>query len=188
MRFLNYLIPYTPFLVYFLCFLLNWYFEWEITGSLAGTLLTLLLAGGCFYSGLKRQSLGTKRLVNKWLGLLLLNYLFGPVGKDWNVESHFRSGSHLYFVQTNNLAGATSGVDARISVMDGHFLLHNKRTLKNAYNYNTAEFIQNDDKLVVKLGRTYEVGNDDYPPHLCFELSPEQATETDCALITTPLN
>ncbi|WP_337842862.1 hypothetical protein [Rheinheimera sp.] len=186
MRFFNYLIPYIPFLVYFLCFLLNWYFEWEITGALAGTLLTLLLAGGCFYLGLKRTSPNRMHLAQTLISLMFLNYLFGPVGKDWNVYSHFRSGSQLYFVQTNNMSGALSGASAMIRVMDGHFILHNKRTLKDAYHYNTAEFIQKDDKLIVKLGRTYEVGNDDYPPHLCFELSPEQATETDCSHINTP--
>ncbi len=188
MRVLNHLIPYVPFLVYFVFFLLNWYFEWEITGALAGTLLALLLAGGCFYYGLKRTSPNRMHLAQTLIALMFLNYLFGPVGKDWNVYSHFRLDSQLYFVQTNNLAGATSGVDAKISVMDGHFILHNKRVLKIAYNYDTAEFIQKDTKLIVKLGRTYEVGNDDYPPHLCFELSPEQSLETDCSPTNTPLN
>ncbi len=188
MKVLNYLIIPVPFLVYFIFFLFNWYFEWEITGGLAGTIVTLLFAGGCFYIGLKRASSDTKLLIYIWPFLMFLNYLFGPVGTDWNVYSHFRSGSNLYFVQTSNLAGATSGVTAKINVMEGHFIVHNKRPLKVAYNYDTAEFIQKDAKLVVKLGRTYMVESKDYPPHLCFELSPEQALETDCSPTNTPLN
>lgn len=185
MRILNILIISIPFLIYFILFLLTWRFEWEITGGLVGTVVTLILSGGCFYYGLRRQSSDKKRLLYRWSFLMLVNYIVGPVGADWNVHSYFRSGPNPYVVQTNNFAGATSGVTTKISVLEGHILLQNKRQLRSVYNYDTAEFVQKENKLFVMLGRSYVVVSKKYPPNKCFELSDEQAQEVDCNVIKT---
>lgn len=183
MRILNLLIISIPFVVYFVLFLLAVYFEWEITGGITGTILTLILSGSCFYYGLVRQSLGKKRLLYRWSVLMLVNYIVGPIGADWNVYSYIRSGPHMYLVQTSNFAGATSGVTAKISVLQGNILLHNKQTLRSVYNYDTAQFIQQDNRLFVILGRTYMVVSKEYPPNVCFELFVDKAPEVDCGVI-----
>lgn len=175
-------ILYLPFYVFLFFVFMGWSFEWEITGDITGSLIMFLFASTCFYNGLKRHFAERKTILFRYLFLMCCYYLLGPVGADFDMAAYLRSGDHLYFVETNNLAGATSGVTSHISVLKGQVLLSNGRHLRAVYNYNTAQFFEQNDKVLLKLGRTYMTG-DEYPEYSCFELNPTEAKELSCELI-----
>ncbi len=172
-------ILYLPFYLFLFFVFMGWSFEWEVTGGIIGSFVMFLFASACFYKGLKQRFADSKIIFFRYLLLSFCYYLLGPVGSDFDMAAYQRSGQYLYFVETNNLAGATSGVTAHISVLEGQILLHNGLHLRAVYNYNTAQFFEQDGKVLLKLGRTY-MASDKYPQHSCFELSPKDAKELSC--------
>ncbi len=178
-KFATHLLLYLPFYLVLFFILMGWSFEWEITGGILGSLVMFLFASACFYKGLKQRFTDSRTIFFRYLLLSFCYYLLGPVGADFDMAAYQRSGKYLYFVETNNLAGATSGVTAHISVLKGQILLSHGVHLKAVYNYNTAQFSEQGDKVLLKLGRTY-MTSENYPAYSCFELSPTEAKELSC--------
>lgn len=178
-KLVTHFILYLPFYVLAIFISMGWSFEWEIAGGIVGSSIVTLFASICFYVGLKRKFIQRKKVFLNFSLYIFIYYLVGPIGADFDIAAFHRSGQALYFVETNNLAGATSGVTAHVIVFEGKILLRNGRYLGPVYNYNTAQFFQQNGVVTLKMGRTY-MASDEYPDFACFELSPVELKELSC--------
>lgn len=174
----THLILYFPFYLWAIFLWNGLSFYWEIVGGGLETIVVILLSSLCFFVGLKRKEAKFKHKVIRFILMSLLYYWLGPTAKPNSVIAYQPFDGAMYFVETNNMAGATSGTTSTLYRAQGSFVLVTD-FWQQFYDHNIAAFVVQDNKLYLALSKSY-MGD---LKEVCVEIDKTQLTDLPCTVL-----